>query len=466
MSASPVPAEPLSADTNPVSAEEARAALKNVCGSSAFGRSKRLQRFLTYVCELTLEGEANRINEYLIGSEVFARGPKYSPHEDSVVRRQAHSLRHKLGEYYSNEGKNDPVRIELPIGHYVPEFHRRIPDGSAQIVQPAPAALGWERWAIAASVAAAVVVAFTAGRMTGVASRSATGQAAEAGISPALAEIWQPWLDASDGPIVCFSNPLTAVVKHFDRLLPEDAIPERLRLDGEAEREFRRFFDLSGDGYLYMTPSISQTKTGEAIGAVHLANLFARDGLRVRATQSRFLSWDDFRRENLILLGHDEANRWVDPVLEEYPLYLESTEGDQPRRIVNREPAEGEKAEYSIAYSEQDDRSAVEYALVSMIPGVDRQHRLLVISGLNTQATQMAIEFLTNPVRVEDLVARLHAGVPGHQGPWDFQMVLRAEVRDKVPTSGSIEALRVLCCEADAVTRKAAKAPAGPIGAR
>ena len=307
------------------------------------------------------------------------------------------------------------------------------------------------------------MVAFAAGRLTGVATRPAASQATGRGGSAALAEIWQPWLDAPDGPIICFSNPLTAVLKHFDFPLPEDATPERFRLDGEAEREFRRFFDLSAEGFLYMTPSISQTKTGEAIGAVHLANLFAGNSLRVRATQSRFLSWDDFRRENLILLGHDEANRWVDPVLEEYPLRLESTESGQPRRIVNREPAQGEKAEYSIAYSEQDDRSAVEYALVSMIPGVDRQHRLLVIGGLNTQATQMAIEFLTSPMHVEELVAKLHANAPGHEGPWDFQMVLRAEVRDKVPTGGSVEALRVLYRESDTVARKAVKTlPATP----
>jgi hypothetical protein len=459
MSAPSVSAAPNTEDTDPVRPDEARAALASICGSGAFSRSKRLQRFLIYVCELTLEGEANRINEYLIGSEVFARGPKYSPHEDSVVRRQAHSLRHKLGEYYASEGKNDSVRIELPIGHYVPEFHRQNPEGGAHDAGRAPAARGWERWVIAASIAAAVAVSFAAGRMTRGETRSPAGRTDETGIPSALAEIWRLWLDADDGPIVCFSNPLTAVVKHFDERLPADASPRRLPLGAGAEPEFRQFFGLPAGGFLYMTPSISQTKTGEAIGAVHLANLFARNGLRIRATQSRFLSWDDFRRENLILLGHDEANRWVDPVLEAYPLYLESTDGAQPRRIVDRESAGGQGKQYSIAYSREDDRSAVEYALVSMIPGVDRQHRLLVISGLNTQATQMAIEFLTNPPRVEDLAERLRAEVPDHEGPWDFQMVLRAEVRDKVPTGGSIETLRVLAGTKDAVSRNGAISP-------
>ena len=38
------------------------------------------------------------------------------------MRRQAHALRHKLAEYYSTEGKQDPIRVEIPLGHYVPSF--------------------------------------------------------------------------------------------------------------------------------------------------------------------------------------------------------------------------------------------------------------------------------------------------------------------------------------------------------
>src|SRR5215813_13291745 len=110
-------------ETN-VSNEEARQALEIVLRSPTFERSERLQAFLQYVCEMTLKGEASRINEYLIGSEVFQRGPSYSPHEDSVVRHQAHALRRKLQEYYEKEGKTETVRIELPVGRYVPVFRR------------------------------------------------------------------------------------------------------------------------------------------------------------------------------------------------------------------------------------------------------------------------------------------------------------------------------------------------------
>src|SRR5689334_24918903 len=114
----------------PVSADEARAELDRVLRGAAFQRAERLQKFLQFVCELTLKGEASRINEYLIGSEVFQRGADYSPNEDSIVRRQAHTLRRKLQEHYEADGRDSPVRIELPTGGYIPIFRRREEVGS------------------------------------------------------------------------------------------------------------------------------------------------------------------------------------------------------------------------------------------------------------------------------------------------------------------------------------------------
>lgn len=80
-----------------------------------------------------------------------------------------------------------------------------------------------------------------------------------------------------------------------------------------------------------------------------------------------------------------------------------------------------------------------------MIPGLESRHRLLLISGLNTQATQFATELLTEPDRVEQLYTRLRSTAPDHRGSWFFQVIIRTEVRDKVPTTGpDIVAIRVL----------------------
>src|SRR3954469_21319135 len=88
----PMPSSSPDLDYAPLPREEVQAELELVLRSALFERSERLQRFLRFICEITLQGEAQRINEYLIGSEVFQRGPSYSPSEDSIVRRQAHTL--------------------------------------------------------------------------------------------------------------------------------------------------------------------------------------------------------------------------------------------------------------------------------------------------------------------------------------------------------------------------------------
>src|SRR5262245_57234736 len=103
---------------------EIQAELDRILASEAFRRAERHGRFLSFVCETTLNGNGSQLNEYLIAHEVFGRGPTYSPGEDSVVRRQAHAVRQKLQDYYAGPGKDDAVRIVLPVGRYVPSFVR------------------------------------------------------------------------------------------------------------------------------------------------------------------------------------------------------------------------------------------------------------------------------------------------------------------------------------------------------
>lgn len=90
----PISIEP-AAVPSPV-ADEIRTEISAVLGSGTFLRSERHSQFLRFVCETTLNGDGAKLNEYLIAHEVFGRGSGYSPGEDSVVRRQAHSLRQKL----------------------------------------------------------------------------------------------------------------------------------------------------------------------------------------------------------------------------------------------------------------------------------------------------------------------------------------------------------------------------------
>jgi serine/threonine-protein kinase len=99
-----------------------RAQLEKILASEAFSQSESLQRFLKYVVERKLTGQAGELKEYNVGVDVLGRGESYDPRTDTIVRVQAGRLRSKLHEYYRNHGSQDPVRIEIPKGTYVPVF--------------------------------------------------------------------------------------------------------------------------------------------------------------------------------------------------------------------------------------------------------------------------------------------------------------------------------------------------------
>ena len=426
-----------------------REQLDRLTRSEALKRSRRLQQFLRYVTELTLAGEESTINEYLLGVEVFERGPHYNAADDSIVRRQAHALRHKLADYYATEGKQDPIRIEIPLGHYVPIFQSndQAVEVEASVVAPPVSESKPRTPNVALTTLFAVLglaLAFWLGHEFPTSQSSAEIRGAGASETPSVRELWQSWLDAEQAPLVVFSSPMSAVVKQFDVPLPPDSEPPRLAMPEGLDQAFRERLGLSQEGYLYLLPTIGETKSGESLGAVQLANLFAANRMPIRATTAALLTWEDFRQRNLILFGHNEQNSWMDPLLQHYPFQLRATSGEVQRRIVNAKPKAGEPEYYQIDYPSNSSESTIEYALVSMLPGTDGLHQLLLVSGLNTQATLMAVEFLTNEERAAQLVGELRRQAPDHDGPWYFQFVLRAEVREGVPTGAAIELTRVL----------------------
>ena len=404
---------------------------------------------MSYVCDVTLNGQSETINEYLIGSEVFDRGADYSPSEDAVVRRQAHSLRAKLDSYYANEGRANPVRIQLPVGQYVPIFERREESNGVEPTPSTVATLPESSRAKNGRLVAFGAIAATAlsiGWMLGAWTSSEAGPV----VSPNVKAIWQPWFDDPRGAVLCFANSTVAVIHHVPDASLEDRHPEHFRPSAKADQAFRKSFSIEPGGYLYFRPSNIKTSIAESIGAVALARFFGRHGIELNATQSRLINWEDLRERNFVILGHNESNPWVDSLLRDQPFALGNSQGVR-RFIVNRSPIEGEAERFEKEGGGGGEGQAMtEYALISMLPGVAGSNRLLLISGLDGQATQLATEYLTEPEFLSDLSQRLRSRQPDHAGEWYFQAVVRASVRDRVPTRGEIVAVRVLAESEDA----------------
>jgi len=108
--------------------------LDRVLSSSAFRLSKRYAAVLRLMVEHGLEG--SQLKEREIGSEVFGRVPDYDTSADHVVRSAAAEVRKRLAQYYQEEGLNDPLRIDLQRGSYVPQF-RVVSEQEARL-RPSP----------------------------------------------------------------------------------------------------------------------------------------------------------------------------------------------------------------------------------------------------------------------------------------------------------------------------------------
>jgi serine/threonine-protein kinase len=99
--------------------------LEKILASRFFFRSERLCRFIRFAASHALKHDGMRLKEYVVGMEVFDRGPTYDPRIDPIVRVEARRLRSKLKAYYAAAGRDDQLLIEVPEGTYAPIFRLR-----------------------------------------------------------------------------------------------------------------------------------------------------------------------------------------------------------------------------------------------------------------------------------------------------------------------------------------------------
>jgi adenylate cyclase len=123
MTADPMrPGASLTAGTAP-SATAVRDQLARLTTSPGLANAERLSSLLRFVVEETLGGRAAHVKEARLGLEVFGRrADSYDPAIDPIVRVQMGRLRAKLRAYYDGQGAGDAIRIDVPVGSYVPTF--------------------------------------------------------------------------------------------------------------------------------------------------------------------------------------------------------------------------------------------------------------------------------------------------------------------------------------------------------
>jgi hypothetical protein len=439
--------------------------------SEAFRLAPGLQKFLEFVGSKTIEGLSHEIKEYTIGTEVFGRASEYDPKIDTVVRVQAHRLREKLKEYYSEEGAGDDILVVIPKGHYIPCFSRRgsaaggefetpwfpaLPPETAELAREAtaPRAPGrrssgsvaewkkqffsWPYLSLAGMVlllgAGLLLLRLRSGGSIKELSAVRNGDPSTTIVGGPLSELWAGFLGEESSPIVAYSNALFLTTETSDLLRLNSEEVDNLGAPARSDVAKRllanpRLLEPAGPVFfedLY-------TGTGEVMAVFYLTRMFSQFHTSLGIKRSRLVTTDDLAHHDVIFLGSTVE----DALLAGLPLAQDFVFiwPPQPRaawkqRIVNLHPQAGESSSYEV---ERDEKTLVlraDYGLVSFLPGISPNKRIVILGGLTTLGTQAAAEFATSPSQIAELAARNGTGSnPLHKKVLPFfQAVIRAEI--------------------------------------
>jgi hypothetical protein len=99
------------------------AQLERLLANPHFSNSRRFPSFLRYIVNATINGQADLLKERTLGIEIFGKDPDYDTAVEPIVRVTAAEIRKRIAQYYQDSGHADELRVSLPPGSYVPQFH-------------------------------------------------------------------------------------------------------------------------------------------------------------------------------------------------------------------------------------------------------------------------------------------------------------------------------------------------------
>jgi hypothetical protein len=416
---------------------EARHEIKHLLESKTFESSETHRRLLDYLANKSLSGDTDHLKEYTIGIEAFGKPPSYDPQEDSIVRTQISRLRLKLLEYYKLEGKDDPVRVEIPKGSFRLEFHFR--DGAAVGLPPngvastltavagstrLPRALPWALCGILAI--ACIILSYKV-----FAARDAEKIRTPWPLSRVLNARQQTTIVLADAGLSRLQD-FTGRSATLEEYLSSD-YPKILSSQELTPRE-SELFDI-----FTRWPVVSQA---EAETLKTIIGLSGQLESRVYVRSARDLRARDLTDGNAILLGSTSSNPWVTRSLKYLNFKLINDHSKNSNHyFLNQNPKPGESQTYIGLTRTGNDGWA--YATVSLVPNERSSGGVLILQGLQREGTVAAGLLLADPEAQAALRRALKAAGEESENAW-FEVLIRAESIAAVPGKIKIVAVRVV----------------------
>ena len=361
-----------------------REQLERILASPHFRHSRRYPAFLRYVVERTLDGASAALKERNIAVDVFAREPSYDPSLDPIVRITAGEVRKRLAQYYQQPGRENEIRIDLPLGSYLPEFSLS-PTTAVSAGTPPPPALdriisrrwGFSRWLAVCLVAGLLVLSVT------VVSRAWRRPSA-------LEEFWHPVVSPRGNVVlVCFGG---------TGLRPQPEAP-------------------TGIGGTLHVP------WWDAVTLARLAGLIQAQGGSLELVPEDQATFEDFQRAPAVLIGAFN-DAWTLRLMETMRFTFQQ-EGRQTWIADREHPT---KRDWQIDMSRKDSQGRPklkeDFAVISRVENSRTRRITITVAGLYGFGTLAAGKFLTDPANLEAMAQRAPAGWQAR----NMQIVIRTEV--------------------------------------
>jgi hypothetical protein len=366
--------------------------VERIVASRHFSKAPLLSKFLLHICGELLNDRQSEISEYQIGIQVFDRPPGYRTVEDNIVRNYARQLRKRLAEYFAEEGATEPLRLEIPLGGYIPVFtagdgqpgqESGVPVAVLRPVSgPAVAAariperirsIRFWGWLAAYSVALILITLGASTLLHGL------RQPAEPS-HPLWAALFQPPLNTFIVPADCGFNIVEDLAQKkvglADYLRAEYLTLPLPPMDSHSStdlrtQEFTSFVDLE------IVSSLSRLSE---VDPQNLTLRFPRD-----------LHVGDLKTANVILIGSIGSNPWTEMLQKNVNFRVLYRNQMEEAWISNANPQPGEAASYTSHWNEPAHQT---YALITFLPNLAGNGHILMIQGLDVAGTQAAAETL------------------------------------------------------------------------
>jgi hypothetical protein len=411
---------------------------RRITASQSLRASNRLCEFLLYVTDCAVRNAPEEATEQQIGMHVFGRHAGYNSSEDSIVRTHARLLRQKLAEYFSTEGAEETLTVQIPKGHYLPVFESKPGEpksGHAEHVS-VPAS------ATAEPLPSSELLPALSGLAEPSRPRSEKKTSRYVGISggaifaclilswaifrwhpgtqSALDQFWSPVLrDSKQVVIYAGTNPAYAPI--WDPKRPDISAQHDLMLPVLAPGETLTSKEVHAVNYEFTT-------VGDLLATVYITSFLSTLHVGIDVRTGENIAIGDLRHSPAILIG-GANNPWTISMSKTLPIaYI---------RNVGIQDESGNHTLWVDSLN-ADSTTGESYAIIARLLNPETGNPLIMIAGLNSLGTRAAGQFITDPVLMKTLISTAPAGWANK----NLEVVLRTKVLSRDAGSPTVVAVR------------------------